>query len=830
MHRTKASPSQDVSEREIRNRDVAYRAACEGIVLLENNGALPLKNRRVALFGAGASHTVKGGTGSGEVNERHAINIHEGLEAAQISITSESWINDYAAEYDAAIEAHKKRVSKKIFPPTRKSLMNIFLMPFVYPQGRAITDEDIEKSDTDTCIYVVTRQAGEGTDRKLDNGDHTLTKIERANLTKCAAAYETCIVVINVGSSFDVSFYKDIEGIDALLFFVQQGSEGGRALADILTGKVNPSGKLADTWAQKYEDIPFADEYSYLNGDLDNEQYKEGIYVGYRYFDTFGVEPLYAFGYGLSYTDFSITGHQVTIDGDHAEVQVTVTNTGSVAGKETVQVYVSCPQGKLDKPYQQLAGYGKTKSLAPGASEQLKIRLNLSYLASYDESAASFVLDAGGYIVRAGNSSRNTTAVAVLDVGSRITVSKHENISRQQTTFDELKSSGIGQASDVSGLPRLVINPASFPSVQYTYGGNTETSDGRVESIIACLSRDELVELVSGTGIKSVFIGEGYFVAPGAVGQTTSNLIDKGLINATFADGPAGLRLNRTSVFSKKGTAKMVEPVVDLLKFMPGYMKRFLFAKPNKGEVVYQYATAFPVALALAQTWNDDLVAEVGQAIGTEMLEYGIMFWLGPGMNIHRNPLCGRNFEYFSEDPFLSGKLAAAITTGCQSVGGVYATLKHYVANNQEDNRFHTSANLSERALREIYLRGFEIAVREASPGAIMTAYNKINGVYAPNSHDLNTKVLRDEWGFEGLVMTDWTSTQKGMADNGACMTAGNDLLMPGGKYYRKELLRSLEAGEITDEDLRKCARNIVRAILNSALYEEYSPNLAKAS
>ena len=826
MHRTKATPSQIESERELRHREISYRAATEGIVLLENNGALPMSSQRVALFGAGATHTVKGGTGSGEVNQRHAINILEGLQDAQISVSSDAWLSDYVTEYDAAMVAHKKSVAKKMFPPTPKSLMGLFLSPFVYPQGRAITDKDIEDSDTDTCIYVVTRQAGEGVDRRLDNGDHTLTDIERDNLKKCVAGYKTCIVVINVGSSFDVSFYEDIPGIDALIFFVQQGSEGGRALADILTGRVNPSGKLADTWARQYDDIPFANEYSYLNGDLKNEQYREGIYVGYRYFDTFDVAPLYPFGYGLSYTRFEITGGQIRLDGDRAIVRATVTNTGERSGKEVVQAYVSCPQGDLHKPYQQLAGFAKTETLAPGQSETVSIAIELRYLASFAEAEASFVLDAGAYTVRVGTSSRETEPVAVLELPERVVISKHTNICQQRSPISELEPADVRGFGDLGSLPRTVIDPSSFATVEYDYSGKPPLPDEAVEKIVSQLSRDELVELVSGAGMKGLFFGEGYFVAPGAVGQTTSNLTHKGLINATMADGPAGLRLNRASVFSRKGVAKMVEPVIEMLGFMPNYLKRFVFAKSGRADTVYQYATAFPVALALAQTWNDELVGEIGKAIGTEMLEYGIVFWLGPGMNIHRNPLCGRNFEYFSEDPFLSGKLAAAITAGCQSVGGVYATLKHFVANNQEDNRFKTSANLSERALREIYLRGFEIAVRDAAPGAIMTAYNKINGVYAPNSHDLNTKILRDEWGFDGVVMTDWTSTNKGLADNGACMTAGNDLLMPGGKYYRQELQRSLEAGEITDDDVRKCARNIVRAILGSQLSKEYASSL----
>ncbi|MFK7915338.1 MAG: glycoside hydrolase family 3 protein, partial [Pseudomonadales bacterium] len=441
----------------------------------------------------------------------------------------------------------------------------------------------------------------------------------------------------------------------------------------------------------------------------------------------------------------------------------------------------------------------------------------------YVEDAASFVLDEGDYVVRVGNSSRNTEPAAVLALSERVIVSKHRNVCPQITRVEELEPASRPVLEDTSALPRLDIDRSAFETVEYQYGENTARHSSDVEDIVSQLTPEELIELVTGIGSRGASAGEEYFSAPGAVGQTTSGLTHKGLINATLADGPAGLRLNRSSIFNDDGAAKMVDPVIEMLGFLPDAFKERLFAQPDSGETVYQYATAFPVALALAQTWNESLITEVGQAIGAEMREYGIVFWLGPAMNLHRNPLCGRNFEYFSEDPYLSGKLAAAITTGCQSVGGVYATLKHFAANNQEDNRFKTSANLSERTLREIYLRGFEIAVREAAPGGMMTSYNKINGEYAPNSHDLNTKILRDEWGFNGVVMTDWTSTNKGLADNGACMTAGNDLIMPGGRYYRSELLRSLEEGEITEDDLRKCARNIVQAILNSALAQEYA-------
>jgi len=262
--------------------------------------------------------------------------------------------------------------------------------------------------------------------------------------------------------------------------------------------------------------------------------------------------------------------------------------------------------------------------------------------------------------------------------------------------------------------------------------------------------------------------------------------------------------------------------MIEFMKFIPGIVKKFIFGNREKNNLVFQFTTAFPVEVALAQSWNTELLEEIGEAIGKEMAEYGVTYWLAPGLNIHRNPLCGRNFEYFSEDPFLSGKMGAAITRGVQSIEGTYATIKHFVANNQEDNRSKVSSNVNERALREIYLRGFEIAVKEGGVKGVMTSYNRVNGTYTANSHDLCTKVLRNEWGFDGVVMTDWFATGKGLASNGLCMKAGNDLIMPGGRYYKKEILADLKKGIVNEEDIRRCAANVLRSIVNSKLGREY--------
>jgi len=319
-----------------------------------------------------------------------------------------------------------------------------------------------------------------------------------------------------------------------------------------------------------------------------------------------------------------------------------------------------------------------------------------------------------------------------------------------------------------------------------------------------------------------MFGGNPRFNLPGSVGNTTSKFWDRGLANVALCDGPAGLRIQKRSTVDKKGKVKPVEMAMSIFESFPEFVKKFMVGDPEKNTVLYQYTTAFPVANALAQTWNTELMEQIGGAIYQEMKEYGCTYWLAPAMNIHRNPLCGRNFEYFSEDPRLSGEMAAAITLGVQQEEGFYVTAKHFACNNQEDNRNFVSSNLSERALREIYLRGFEICVRKGGAKGIMTSYNRVNGVYTPNSYDLCTKALRNEWGFDGVVMTDWYSTNKGQASSAIALKAGNDLIMPGGSSFKKDILQGLKSGIVSEEDVRRCCGNVVKAILNSATQREY--------
>jgi len=817
---TKASFSAEPNQRELENLEVAYRAACEAVVLLKNDGALPLRDKKVAVFGAGAIKTIKGGTGSGEVNERHSVTVLEGLRNRGYEIASERWINDYETGYDSAVAAYKAERMKRINIFKLNSIMQMMFENFRQPVGRPITAEDVAASDTDNCIYVLSRQAGEGGDRKAEKGDLFLTDEEETAIRFCAQNFKNFILVINCGSAMDMSFVEQIPGINAILYICQLGTEGGNALADILCGEVSPSGKLSDTWAKQYRDIPFANEYSYLNGNLNDEYYREGIYVGYRYFDSFGKEPAYPFGFGLSYTDFTIHSAGISEKEGIVTVKATVANTGdSHSGKEVVQLYVSAPNGTIHKEYQQLAAFEKTGLLAPGQRQEVELSFDLRTVASYREEDASYVLEPGDYILRLGNSSRNTVPVGVVTLEGETLVSCHCNICPVKEPMEELKADHFDFEQLPQGLPRLILSTDAIEKTVYTYEQPGICDEPRVQHFMNDLSLADMAEIVVGIGM---FGGTTRFTLPGAVGKTTSKFWDKGLANVALCDGPAGLRIQKRSTVEKNGKVKPVEMAMSVFDAFPGFMKKMMTGDPEKSPVLYQYTTAFPVANALAQTWNKILMFEVGNAIFREMKEYGCTYWLAPAINIHRNPLCGRNFEYFSEDPRLSGLMASAITKGIQQEEGFYVTVKHYACNNQEDNRNCVSSNLSERALREIYLRGFEYTVRDGNAKGIMTSYNKVNGVYAPNSYDLCTKVLRNEWGFRGVVMTDWFSTNKGLASNPLCMKVGNDLIMPGGNSFKKDIIDGVRNGIISEDDVRRCCANVVKSILDSAIQKEY--------
>ena len=427
--------TQDISAYELMHRKVSRKAAAEGIVLLKNDNLLPLKERSsIALFGTGVSHMVKGGTGSGDVNEREVVSICQGLQNAGYRITSQSWIDEYDLIYTTARKEWRDDILERVraVNATGLDFFNIYsTTPFFMPDGPDVTDLDAE-----TAIYVISRVAGEGADRCNTDGDYYLTPKEKKDISDLCRFYNNVILVINTGGSIDLSYLDEYNNISAILYLVQPGMEGGNALADVISGKVTPSGKLTDTWANRYEDYPNAATFSHMNGDIHKEKYVEGIYVGYRYFDTFDVPVRYGFGYGLSYTDFQIETLAVTADSD-VKVEVKVTNTGAAySGKEVVQVYMSAPSGKLEKEYRRLCGFAKTSTLAPGQSEVLTISFPAYQMASFDEAAAEWILEQGSYCLWVGKSLASSTLEALLSLDEKKVLVKVKNICPLQRLWD----------------------------------------------------------------------------------------------------------------------------------------------------------------------------------------------------------------------------------------------------------------------------------------------------------------------------------------------------------------------------------------------------------
>ena len=651
-----------------------------------------------------------------------------------------------------------------------------------------------------------------------------------------------------------------IEGLDSLLLMSQGGKRGGHALAQVLSGEIAPSGKLSDTWVIRYEDYPSSDTFAGHDKNSVEEDYTDDIYVGYRYFDTFGLDVAYPFGYGLSYTTFELSETEVTADAENVSVSVKVTNTGEHSGKEVVEIYTSAPEAlegdtlaaDLENPYQELAAFAKTDVLEPGQSQVLTISYPTAQMASYSETNAAYVLQAGDYVIRMGDSSRDTTVAAVISLDASVVTQQLTNRMEIDDEIEllhrEASTKTIGDPDeDLEGVAKIELNASEIMTVTAVYSdgkvfdaesgttveqgtpevpvyvttGITETeylhgedgtpgevsyeyprditpeggenengvmqsgendpsddipvryletivdvsgenatrestlkdvADGVIslEAFVSTLTLDELSNLVMGRSVGSDTSSE-YSIA-GEAGETTAIYMeDKYITPVSMADGPEGLLLQED-------------------------------ATPVSGTENYQYCTYWPNGTLQAQTWDVDAIAMVGDAVGAEMERYGLALWLAPGINIHRNPLCGRNPQYYSEDPLIAGDICAALTKSLQMHPGCGVTLKHMAGNSQETDRVSVNNSISERALREIYLKAFERSILQAQPMSIMTSYNSNNGWCAADSYDMNTSLVHDEWGFEGMIMTDWNG---GESTPVYSMHAQNDLIMPGGAPYR---------------------------------------------
>lgn len=819
----------EVQPWETEHRKVARRAAAEGIVLLKNeDNLLPLKaGSNVALYGAGAGRTIKGGTGSGDVNERENVSVFQGIKNAGFQVTTEDWIASYDKIYENARQEWKRSILSKTGEGA--DTMDFFSVysttPFKMPAG-----DQLQKpaEDADTAIYVLSRIAGEGSDRTADKGDYYLSDDEYQILADICAYYKNVIVLINAGAQVDLSFMDEFENIKALLVIVQLGMEGGNAVADILSGKVNPSGKLADTWAYEYEDYPNSEKFSHNNGNVQTELYEEGIYVGYRYFDTFEVPVRYGFGYGLSYTDFEISNYRLAkISAEKISISASVKNTGKVSGKEVVQVYASLPGGTLEKEAHRLAAYAKTAELKPGETEEVTMEVTVDALTSYDEESAAWILEKGFYGIWIGNSLASAKLCGGMKLDATVTKRQVKNLFPLKQDLEEIvqepsrtakRAETAEKLAGEQAMTVLELHAADITTETVEYKKNADLYEREAMDFVNTLTEEELIDLAAGDPGKAQGgnLGAAGISVPGSAGETHRCAVDKGLASIVLADGPAGLRLMKYYHVNEGSIVSMP------FEFS---LEGGLFYDDSRelpGERYYQYCTAIPVGTLLAQTWNQELIREVGAMIGTEMEHFGVTLWLAPGMNIHRNPLCGRNFEYYSEDPYVSGTIAAAMTEGVQSNYGCGTTIKHFACNNQEDNRMGSDSVVSERALREVYLKGFEIAIRQAQPMSIMTSYNLINGVHAANNYDLCTESARNEWGFKGAIMTDWTTTEQG--DNctaSGCMRAGNDLVMPGCFGDHDNMHKELAEGTLKIEDLKACIARLVSVIWKSNQYQQ---------
>jgi len=769
---------------------LSRRAAREGMVLLKNEGnALPLeRGTRVALFGKATIDYVKGGGGSGDVTVPYIRNLYEGF--AEIIGTEAVYPGtvDYYRDYVAARYAEQWAPGMVAEPPVPQELLW---------EARAFTD---------TAVVSISRFSGEGWDRKhpkaaitrkepvtgdavsmsdvlFERGDFYLSDAERSMLKTVSEAFDRTIVVLNTGGMMETACFRDNPRIQGVLLAFQGGMEGACAEAELIMGLASPSGKLTDTCAKELDDYPGCD------GFYDSEDYvsyTEDIFVGYRYFETIpgaAEKVVYPFGFGLSYTRFSLTEQRMVFGEDEAEARVLVTNEGDMPGREVVQVYYSAPEGRLSKPKRELAGYRKTRLLQPGESERVIIRFPYSQMASYDDlgkvARSAWVLEKGEYRFHIGTSVRETVTVTETWTAAENRITEQLTARMVPTCLEKrLKADGTYEnlptapCNDFNAnvLARMTpeenhASPADrgVPSIS-NFGREDvirlqDVADGKatLKEFIAALPIGDLAALLGGqpnVGLANTF---GY-----------GNNPRYGIPNIMTADGPAGVRFHQGLGVT---------------------------------------TTAFPCATLIGCTWDPETAREIGAAVALEAKENNIMVWLAPGVNIHRNPLCGRNFEYFSEDPLLAGKQAAAMVRGVQSER-IAATPKHFALNNKETNRVNCDSRASERAIREIYLKQFEIIVKEARPWSLMTSYNIINGHRASENRDLLTGILREEWGFDGMVTTDWWTEGEHYKE----AAAGNDMKMATG--FPDRLQEAIKKGAITREDLEKAAEHILTLIL----------------
>lgn len=772
---------------------LSKEAAKEGMVLLKNKeNVLPLrKGSKVALFGKGTIDYVKGGGGSGDVTVAYTHSLYDGFNELSEEVSVFEELVDFYKENIEKQRADGKAPGMTVEPQVPEELLK---------KARAFSD---------TAVISVCRFSGEGWDRTtqtnnksekedmmgkglveqglqtFEDGDFYLSHAETALVEAVTAAFDKVIVVLNVGGMVATDWFKDNDRIQSVLMAWQGGIEGGLAAAELLMGHGNPSGKLVDTFAGRLEDYPSTASFHESEQYVD---YTEDIYVGYRYFETIpGAEQKvnYPFGFGLSYTSFSLSMPLVERQGDALRVSIGVCNTGTRAGKEVVQVYYSAPQGKLGKPARELAAFRKTRLLEPGETQTVYMHFQVTDMASYDDlgkvAKSAYVLEKGEYHFYVGTSVRDTVEdnyVLVIEE-DRVVEQLSQKMAPTQLkkrmladgSYEELPQ-GEPFDTDANVLERQTreeydcVQPIARPYRPRPYWMPKEEIRPLIEVAEGSLSMEEFLAQLSDEDLAALLGGQPNKGVANTLGY--GNLPKYGIPSIMTADGPAGLRIN-----------------------------------PQCGVCT----TAWPCSTLLACTWNPELTEAIGQAGGAEVKENNICVWLTPAVNIHRSPLCGRNFEYYSEDPYLTGKMAAAMVKGIQS-NHIAATVKHFALNNKETNRVDSDSRASERAIREIYLKAFEIIVKEAGPWSIMSSYNIINGHRASENRELLEDILRGEWGFDGMVTTDWWNKGEHYKET----KAGNDMKM--GCGFPERLLAAMEKGALTREDMEICAGRILKLIL----------------
>ena len=770
--------------------EVLREAAADGAVLLENK-VLPLeKNSKVSIFGRTQMDYFYTGYGSGgDVNFPYEVSLLEGMRNCEDIEVNEGLAKMY-------------EVWGKANPVSHGTWGR---WPYSYPEMPIdVSQVKQAASDSDHAVVVIGRSSGEDRENVLEKGSFYIADEELALLRTVTSAFDNTIVLLNIGCLMDMSWVAEFKDkLGALMIVWQGGMESGNAVADLLSGKVTPSGRLTSTIANKYADYPSAESF----GDKNANTYCEDIYVGYRWFETFSPEKVaYPFGYGLSYTDFEVKAQKIKATDEDFEFTIEVKNTGKHAGKDTVCIYLEKPCGKLGNPSRELVAFGKTKELAAGESENLNLAVNKELLSSYDAAGETgnrscYVIEAGNYAFYLGGDVRGAKKVHECQIDKDIITQKLSEVCAPVVNFEITtatsadskriaKTKPVPLRSDKNALKKKILRdlPKDIPMTanKGITLADVKNKKASLDDFVAQLNLDELEALSRGDFVMDSKLGTKGNAA--VYGGVTQSLRDKGVPAITTTDGPSGLRL-------------------------------------------FASCSLMPIGTLLAATFDEELVAKVYNAIGKEAIERGSSVLLAPGMNIHRNPLCGRNFEYYSEDPFVSGMIASAAINGLQETG-VSACPKHFACNNQEYNRNKNDSQLSERALREIYLKGFEICVKKAKPMNIMTSYNKINGVWGHYHYELCTTVLREECGYDGCVMTDWWMQHSkspefpNLRDNGYRVRAQVDAFMPGGWQLKKSrpdgtLLATYGKPEgITLGEMQRGAKNVLNFAMKSTAFK----------